>query len=115
MLLKLGYDLGKGGADGIFGKKTQEAIIDIQKKNHLDVDGIVGDATMQILKKLAADSSSGQMRVTANILNVRSGPGTNYPVIAGIKRGFTLTILEEKDGFGRFNGGWVSLQYLEKV
>lgn len=115
MLLKLGYDLGKGGADGIFGKKTQEAIIDIQKKNHLDVDGIVGDATMQILKKLTTDSSSGQMRVTANILNVRSGPGTNYPVIAGIKRGFTLTILEEKDGFGRFNGGWVSLQYLEKV
>lgn len=45
-LNKLGYGL---VADGIFGAKTEAAVKDFQKKNKLDVDGIVGPKTWAAL------------------------------------------------------------------
>lgn len=44
-LIGLGYDLGKYGADGKFGEKTETAVKKFQKKNSLTVDGIVGKKT----------------------------------------------------------------------
>lgn len=57
------------------------------------------------------------VRITANALNVRSGPDTNYPVTMVLKKGGAYTIVEEKDGFGllKSKAGWISLQYTEKV
>lgn len=43
-LLSQGYAIGT--ADGIFGQMTKNAIIDFQNKNGLDVDGIVGPASV---------------------------------------------------------------------
>ena len=51
LLMALGYDLGSYGADGDFGAKTDTAVKAFQKKNKLDVDGIVGkDTWNKILK-----------------------------------------------------------------
>ena len=50
-LIKLGYDLGKTGADGDFGTKTLTAIKDFQQKHNLKVDGIVGPATENAIKE----------------------------------------------------------------
>lgn len=36
-------------ADGIFGKKTENAVIEFQKENGLFADGIVGEQTLEIL------------------------------------------------------------------
>jgi hypothetical protein len=50
-LIKLGYDVGKTGADGIFGKNTEAAVKKFQKEhkdrdgNQLKADGIVGKRT----------------------------------------------------------------------
>lgn len=44
-LIDLGYDIGKCGADGKFGEKTENAVKKFQKKNGLTVDGIVGKKT----------------------------------------------------------------------
>ena len=50
-LLALGYDVGKTGADGIFGKNTEAAVKQFQREhndmdgNPLKVDGIVGQKT----------------------------------------------------------------------
>lgn len=41
-LLEKGYNLGKYGSDGYFGKYTFEAVIAFQRANGLLVDGIVG-------------------------------------------------------------------------
>ena len=48
-LINRGYDLGKWGADGKFGKMTQQAVMDFQRANRLSVDGIVGPSTWQAL------------------------------------------------------------------
>ena len=45
LLIGYGFDCGKYGADGDFGLATDEAVKAYQKKNGLDVDGIVGKNT----------------------------------------------------------------------
>lgn len=51
LLMALGYDMGKYGADGSFGNLTDTRIREYQKKNGLTVDGSVGQATWtKILK-----------------------------------------------------------------
>lgn len=53
-LIRLGYDLGKSGADGVAGNATKMAIVAFQKANSLDADGIAGPKTMQALCALAS-------------------------------------------------------------
>ena len=57
------------------------------------------------------------VRITANTLNVRSGPGTIYSINRTVKKGSTYTIIEEQDGWGRLisGAGWVNLDYAEKI
>lgn len=44
-LLRLGYELGVTGVDGIFGPETERAVILFQKKRGREADGIVGPET----------------------------------------------------------------------
>ena len=66
-----------------------------------------------------ADSTAAnyKARVIVNTLNVRKGPGTNYPIIASIKKGGVYTIVEETNGWGKLKSGvgYVSLKYMQKV
>ena len=58
-LISLGY-LEEGGADGIFGAKTEGAVLAFQKDHALDATGMVGEATGEALKNSAeqeADSA----------------------------------------------------------
>lgn len=48
-LIKLGYDLGKWGADGDFGNQTELAVKAFQKANGLTQDGVVGEKTWEKL------------------------------------------------------------------
>lgn len=48
-LIGLGYDLGRCGADGIFGKMTLAAVKAFQKDCRIGVDGIVGRITYDCL------------------------------------------------------------------
>jgi len=50
LLMELGYDLGSSGADGIFGKKTEAAVLQFQKDYGIKVDGIVGNQTLTVLQ-----------------------------------------------------------------
>ena len=55
-LLKLGYDLGPRGADGVFGQKSRSAVMAFQKSSNLTADGVPGPDT---LKALALAISAG--------------------------------------------------------
>lgn len=51
-LIKLGYNCGEYGADGIFGQETYNSLVQFQKDNGLDPDGLAGVATFAKLDEL---------------------------------------------------------------
>ena len=61
-------------------------------------------------------NSGYTVKVTANVLNVRSGPGTNYGINTQIKDKGIYTIVEENNGWGKLKSGagWISLEYTTK-
>ena len=66
-----------------------------------------------------------KVRITDNELNVRSGAGTNNPVVCVLKNGEVYTIVDEKDvngykwgllkSYSSKGNGWISLKYTEKL
>ena len=52
LLIKWGHYVGRGGADGIFGALTYNAVVSFQKAMGLSVDGMIGSRT---LAKLESD------------------------------------------------------------
>lgn len=61
-------------------------------------------------------ATSGRARVTADVLNVRSGPGTDHAVVGTLARGAVVTIVGASGAWRqiRHEGGtaWVSGDYL---
>ncbi len=51
LLAALGFDLGKAGADGIFGSMTHQAVLAYQRTHSLQADGIVGPQTWAALER----------------------------------------------------------------
>lgn len=69
-----------------------------------------------------SSTSSYLIKVTASVLNIRKGPGTNYAVVGSIKNGGKYTIVAESTGAGatkwgklKSGAGWISLDYVTKV
>ena len=78
----------------------------------------------------AADISTGstgtatsyRVRTTADVLNIRKGPGANYGVAGQIKGKGIYTIVAEAAGPGatkwgklKSGAGWISLDYVTKL
>lgn len=115
MLKVLNYTI---TVDGIFGLKTYAAVRDFQSKNGLVADGIVGAKTLTALEKATSNSNNSyQVKITANLLNVRSNAGTNNPIVGVIKKGSIYTVLQTKEGWGKIENpsGWICLNYTEKI
>ena len=56
-----------------------------------------------------------QTKITANGgLNIRAGAGTSYARVGGYAKGTIVTILEESNGFGKTDKGWISLNYTSR-
>ena len=63
-------------------------------------------------------SATGYLvRITADKLNVRKGPGTGYTIVTTVEKGEAFTIVEEHSGWGKLRSGigWISLKYTERV
>lgn len=61
--------------------------------------------------------SSYRVKITADVLNVRKGAGTNYSISTIVKRNEVYTIIEESNGWGKLKSGagWISLSYTTKL
>lgn len=62
-------------------------------------------------------AASYLVKITASVLNVRKGPGTNYKVATTVKRGGVYTIVSEANGWGKLKSGagWIKLSYTTRV
>jgi N-acetylmuramoyl-L-alanine amidase len=58
-----------------------------------------------------------QIRITVDALNVRRGPGVNYPRNTVIRDKKLYTIVEEQSDWGRLKSGagWISLNYTKRA
>lgn len=71
----------------------------------------------------ADNFESYKIRVTADVLNIRAGAGTNYKKIGSINNKGIYTIVKESAGKGSTKGwgklksgiGWISLDYVKKL
>lgn len=91
--------------------------------NHSDCDhwlkiyGKTMDDFRELVESFMKEFKPYIARVTANVLNVRQGPGTNYIIVTTVKKNEAYTIIEEKNGWGRLKSkiGWISLEYVERI
>lgn len=58
-----------------------------------------------------------KVQVNTDALNIRSGPGTQYPVAAVITDRGIYTIVDSQNGWGKLKSGagWISLNYTTRV
>jgi lysozyme len=59
--------------------------------------------------------ASNAYKVTAALLNIRSGPGTNYSILGTLPFGTIVEALESDGGWAKCDKGWLSYSYLLKV
>lgn len=87
-----------------------------------DADGFPGTTSLKLLQaspkkkpKPKPKPKSTKYRVTASVLNGRSGPSTNYKVITQVKKGQTVTIASVKGKWGKsIYGTYFYMAYLKK-
>lgn len=114
-LISLGYDLSKYGADGDFGNATENALIAFQVANALPGSGIADEETLDKIEAaknkqgdpeedlLPPITSANVVTVASGTWNLRTGPGTAYPVVGIARSGDTLERVELE--------GWIPVKY----
>ena len=67
-------------------------------------------------------STSYKVKITADALNIRKGPGTNYGINGVIQDKGIYTIVDEASGQGatkwgklKSGAGWISLDYATRI
>ena len=77
-----------------------------------------GWISLQYTIKVSGGSShsSFTVKINTDVLNVRTGPSSNYKIATQVSRGQVYTIIEVKDGWGKLKSGagWISLDYTVK-
>ena len=81
-LKKLGYDLGKYGADGDFGRDTRAAVIQFQKDHNLKADGEIGPITSAAIEAALGNSDAASVTTASNSTGVSAiKPDSNGTVV----------------------------------
>ena len=84
------------------------------------VTGVVKAESLIPYVKAAQEVStfvSYLVKISVDVLNVRSGPGTGYRINTQVTKNQVYTIVDEKNGWGKLKSGagWISLQYVRKI
>lgn len=76
----------------------------------------INTAYLTVLKS-TSDFSPYRVKITADVLNIRNGPGTNYNINGELRDHGVYTIVEESDNWGHLKSGagWICLDYTRKI
>lgn len=88
------------------------------RRNALTAAGYNPAEIQKMVNALAKNTL--RVQVTADILNVREGPGTNYKKLDIFGAGVILTVEEVREGngasaWGRVGNGWIALDWVREV
>lgn len=125
-LIRLGYDLGRWGADGDFGDMTEMAIKAFQKDKKLKETGVVDEETRKTIEKAMASldtpiSNPKQVEIVGGNCYVRSAPKKDSKALGVAHRGekFSYQGQTSQDGWNLIDfknqNGWVSGKYSRLV
>lgn len=85
-LKDLGYDV--GNVDGIFGLQTQKAVLEFQRKNGLNADGIVGQLTLSALgiSTVSGGQNQSSVELLARVISAeaRGEPYTGQVAVGAV-------------------------------
>ena len=92
---------------------VRRRVIEVKNASYVKI----GTTTASTPAQTNTTSSSYVVQVTADALNYRSGPGTNYKINGTIRDQGRYTIVEEKSGWGKLKSGagWINLTYTKKI
>ena len=99
-------------------RKNDEIVISTKKTGAITGVVKINQLTPYVEK---ADSSqnfvSYIIKINTDVLNIRSGAGTNYKIVGQVKKYELYTIVDEKNGWGKLKSGagWIALNYTTKV
>ncbi len=95
---------------------------DLATKVTSKLGGTIENSNSSNLNSNSSNLDNYRVRVTANVLNIRKGAGTNYAVTGAIKDKGVYTIVAESSGTGatkwgklKSGAGWISLDYCTKL
>lgn len=100
-------------------RKNGDVVISTQKSG-----AVTGTVKPKFLVPYTSSSSTTTptftphlVRINTAVLNVRSGPGSNYKINTQVKKNEVYTIIDEKNGWGKLKSGtgWIHLDYVKKV
>ena len=110
----------------VSGNKIQKWVFDVK----LYVRGILPNGNIVISTQKTGDITGvvdakyivkytapieNRVLITANSLRLREGPGVGFATIGVLYKNSTIIVSEEKDGWGKTEKGWISLEYTKKV
>ena len=103
------YGFYKGAIDGDFGPMTHDAVMKFQKDGApvTNTEGVIGPLTYRALLRdpdyaIELQQNTKCSFIMGDHVNIRSGPGTEYPVVTQLNRGDGVRALQRE-------GDWVQL------
>lgn len=89
-LVKLGYNCGAAGADGIYGNDTEKAVKTFQKNYNLTEDGLAGEKTQNQIKNLLQQKAVAKYYIQAGAYSAKGNADAQVAVLK--KAGFAASI-----------------------
>lgn len=84
------------------------------------ITGVIDKSSIQGFTPKAEEEVSFQpytVKITASVLNVRAGAGTQHPINTTVRKDGVYTIVAEENGWGQLKSGagWINLKFSKRV
>lgn len=99
--------------DYLFNKHGQIAA-DVNKRLGASESSTV--PVVQVPKEQSSEKIQGKpYKITASLLNIRSGPGTQYAQVGTVKKDTVVRLTETSGNWGKLSDGrgWISMKYVK--
>ena len=105
------------GSDRVVINESEDRTHKIMSPIHRDSLTVVGATSTEGSTTTTPETTGYKVKILNGALNIRQGPGTNYPIVDVIRDRGVYTIVETKGTWGKLKSGkgWISLGYCQKL